>query len=321
MKKKVLITGGAGFIGSHLADKLVRLGKEVFVIDNLSTGSLSNIEDLTKSKNFHYLIDDVLNKTILEKLIKKVDTVIHLAAAVGVKYVIDNPLLSLETNIIGTDNVLSIANKHKKLVFLASTSEIYGKNEKSSLKEDDDRILGSTHISRWGYSASKAIDEFIALGYFREKKLPIIIGRFFNTVGPRQSERYGMVIPRFVKQALLNHPITVYGSGKQTRCFNYISDTVDAIIGLINCPKAIGETFNIGNTKEISIKDLAKKIKSMAGSSSKIICLPYEKAYEKGFEDMQRRVPGLAKIKRFIGYTPKVNLEQLLTKTIKSFEK
>lgn len=317
---KILITGGAGFIGSHLAEKLLVLGNEVFIIDNLSTGDLANIGGLAENKKFHPVINDILNKKVLEELIQKVDKIIHLAAAVGVRYIIDNPLLSLETNIGGTDNVLSLANKYKKTVFLASTSEIYGKNDKESLGEDDDRILGSTHISRWGYSASKAIDEFLALAYYREKKLSVIIGRFFNTVGPRQAERYGMVLPRFIKQALLEHPITVYGDGSQRRCFTYISDTIEIIVKLMNCPKAMGEVFNIGSTNEISITELAKKIKAMTKSSSEIVYLPYEKAYEKGFEDMRRRRPDNSKLKDYIGFVPKHGLDEILESTIKYSE-
>ncbi|MBN1405900.1 MAG: GDP-mannose 4,6-dehydratase [Candidatus Omnitrophica bacterium] len=317
---KFLITGGAGFIGSHLAEALLNQKHEVFIIDNLSTGRLSNLDHIINNKKLHCCIDDILNKSVLNNLVKKSDIVVHIAAAVGVKYIIDNPLLSLETNLVGTQNVLYSANEYKKLVFLASTSEIYGKNSKELLHEDDDRILGTTRISRWGYSTSKAVDECLALAYSREKKLPIIIGRFFNTVGPRQSERYGMVIPRFIKQALLGHPITVYGDGRQSRCFSYVLDIVDAIIGLINCPKAKSEIFNIGNTEEITIEKLAQKIKAIVKSDSDIVYMPYNKAYEEGFEDMRKRKPDISKLKKYINFKPKYNLEAILKNTIECFK-
>jgi UDP-glucose 4-epimerase len=320
MNQRILIAGGAGFIGSHLSEKLLKLGDEVFIIDNLSTGCLSNIENIIDNKKFHYVIESILNKPILEDLIKKIDTVVHLAAAVGVKYIIDNPLLSLETNITGTENILCLANKHKKKVFIASTSEIYGKNDKDALKEEDDRILGSTYVSRWSYAATKSVNEFLALAYFREKKIPIIIGRIFNTIGPRQSEKYGMVVPRFVKQALLNHPITVYGDGRQRRCFTSVDDTANAIIKLINCPKAIGEIFNIGSTNEISIKDLAKKIKILTNSISNITYLPYDVAYERGFEDMMRRKPDISKIKKYIDFSPQNDLDEIIINMINHFK-
>jgi UDP-glucose 4-epimerase len=317
---KYLITGGAGFIGSHLAEKLLGSGNDVNIIDDLSTGSLENISGIRKSKKFHCTINSIMNPDVMEDLVGKTDQVVHLAAAVGVKYVIDNPLLALETNINGTGLVLSICNKFKKPVFIASTSEVYGKNDKDALKEDDDRLLGSTHISRWGYAASKAVDEFLGLAYFREKKLDVTIGRFFNIVGPRQSSRYGMVIPRMVKQALLGNPITVYGDGKQKRCFTYIADAIEGVVGLMNSEKAPGEIFNIGNTAEVSIEELAGRIKKLTNSRSKIVYVPYEQAYEKGFEDMKRRKPDLGKIKKFIGYHPKHGLNDILTETIKYFE-
>ncbi|MBF0216710.1 MAG: GDP-mannose 4,6-dehydratase [Candidatus Omnitrophica bacterium] len=317
---KYLITGGAGFIGSHLAEKLLGSGHDVNIIDDLSTGSLENISGIRNSKKFHCTINSIMNPDVMEDLVAKTDYVVHLAAAVGVKYVIDNPLLALETNINGTGLVLSICNKFKKPVFIASTSEVYGKNDKDALKEDDDRLLGSTHISRWGYAASKAVDEFLGLAYFREKKLDVTIGRFFNIVGPRQSARYGMVIPRMVKQALLGNPITVYGDGKQKRCFTYIDDALEGVVGLMNSETAPGEIFNIGNTAEVTIEELAGRIKKLANSRSKIVYVPYEKAYEKGFEDMKRRKPDLGKIKKFTGYHPKHGLNDILTKTIEYFE-
>jgi len=316
----ILITGGAGFIGSHLAEKLLKEEHTVCVIDNLSTGKYSNIIHLTKKKNFNYVIDSILNRDILEDLVKKSDQIYHLAAAVGVKYIIDNPLLSLQTNIGGAENVLEFANKYKKKVLMASTSEIYGKNDNIPFKEEDDRLLGSTHISRWSYSAAKAIDEFFALAYYREKKLPVVIVRCFNTVGPRQTGQYGMVIPKFVRNALLNHPITIFGDGKQTRCFCDVDDVTDGMIKLMNNKKAVGEIFNIGNDKSISIEELAHKIKKLTNSKSKIEYVNYEDAYEEGFEDMRHRKPDLSKVIKLIDYKPKYNLEQILKRTIDYFE-
>lgn len=317
---KILITGGAGFIGSHLAEKLLKQNHTVSILDNLSTGKLSNISHLAGNPKFKYKIDTILKSDVLEKLIKESDQIYHLAAAVGVKYIIDNPLLSLRTNIVGAENVLELANKYKKKVLLASTSEIYGKSNKVPFKEEDDRILGSTYISRWSYSSAKAIDEFFALAYFREKKLPVVIVRCFNTVGPRQSGQYGMVLPKFVKNALLNHPLTIYGDGKQSRCFADVEDVVDGMIKLMEEKKAEGQVFNIGSTEEITISELAHKIKKMIGSKSKIEFIKYEDAYEEGFEDMQRRVPDLTKIKNMVGYEVKHNLDKILDRVIKYYE-
>ncbi len=316
----ILITGGAGFIGSHLAEKLLEMGHSVSVIDNLSTGEFSNIRHLVKNNNFSYTINSVLNKDVLENLIVKVHQIYHLAAAVGVKYIIDNPLLSLRTNIVGTENVFELANKYKKKVLLASTSEIYGKSNNVPFKEEDDRLLGSTHITRWSYSSAKAIDEFLALAYYREKKLPVVIVRCFNTVGPRQTGQYGMVIPTFVKNALLDHPLTIYGDGKQTRCFADVDDVVYGMIKLMNIKKAEGKIFNIGNDKDISIEELAKKIKKMTNSKSKIEYIKYEDAYEEGFEDMRQRKPDLSKIKKFLDFKPNYNLEKILERIINHFE-
>ncbi len=316
----ILITGGAGFIGSHLAEKLLKEGHEVSVIDNLSTGKYSNIIHLIKNEKFNYVIDSILNREVLEKLIKNADQIYHLAAAVGVKYIIDNPLLSLRTNIVGTENVLEFANKYKKKVLIASTSEIYGKSDKIPFKEEDDRLLGSTHISRWSYSSAKAIDEFLALAYHREKKLPVVIVRCFNTVGPRQTGQYGMVVPKFVHNALLNHPITIFGDGKQSRCFCDVCDVTDGMIKLMNTKKAEGQIFNIGNDKSISIEELAQKIKKMTNSRSKIDYVKYEDAYEEGFEDMRHRRPDLTKVKEMIGYKPKFSLDQILQRIINFFE-
>jgi len=317
---RTLITGGAGFIGSHLCEHLLAEGHNVSIIDNLSTGKFSNIEHLQTNPNFQYTIGSVLDEKLLEQLVSSCDEIYHLAAAVGVKYIIENPLLSLQTNILGTEMVLELANRYKKKVLLASTSEIYGKNDQIPFKEDDDRVLGSTNISRWSYSCAKAIDEFFAFGYLREKKLPIIIVRLFNTVGPRQTGQYGMVIPKFVKAAQLNQPIIIYGTGKQSRCFADVADIVWGLKTLMNEPKAIGQVFNIGNTEEITIEDLAMKIKTLTKSSSKIEYKPYEDVFEQGFEDMFRRMPDLTKINEYIGYSPKYSLDMILERVIKYYE-
>ncbi len=317
---KILITGGAGFIGSHLAERLLAEGHQVSIIDNLSTGSLDNIEKIKDHPNFHYTIGTILNRELLEKLMTGVDQVYHLAAAVGVKYIIENPLLSLKTNIVGTENILELANKLKAKVLITSTSEIYGKSDNVPFHENDDRLLGSTHISRWGYSCSKAIDEFFALAYFREKRLPVVIVRCFNTVGPRQTGQYGMVLPKFIKAALLDQPLIVYGSGKQTRCFADVSDVVEAFIKLMANPDCLGEIFNIGTTESISIEDLAKKVKAMCGSKSRIDYMSYEDAFEEGFEDMMNRMPSLEKVNQFIGYEPKYNLEAIIQRMIDYYE-
>lgn len=321
---KALVTGGAGFIGSHLCDALIRKRWEVYAVDNLSTGNIDNLKQHDGNKSFHFVIGGIMNKKLMNSLIGKVDIVFHLAAAVGVKYIIDNPLDSIKTNVGGTEIILELANSlGKKKIILASTSEIYGKDRpgKRSFKEDDDRVLGSTTISRWGYSCTKALDEFLALAYWREKKLPIVIARFFNTCGPRQTGRYGMVMPRFIKQALLHKPITVYGDGKQTRCFGYVEDAVKAVTALACERRAVGEVFNIGNPESISILDLAKKIKKFTNSKSKIEFVPYERAYEKGFEDMRHREPDISKIKAFIKFSPKVHIDELLKRTIRYFER
>jgi len=317
---RILITGGAGFIGSHLSETLLQEGHQVTVIDNLSTGKLTNIDHLQMNSKFKMIIGSILDKSSLDDLIVNCDEIYHLAAAVGVSYIINNPLLSLQTNIIGSENILELANKYKKKVLLASSSEVYGKSDKIPFREDDDRVLGSTSISRWGYACSKAIDEFMALAYYREKKLPVIIVRFFNTVGPRQSSQYGMVIPKFMRAALLNHPIIIHGTGEQSRCFADVADIVRGITALMKEPRAIGQIFNIGTIEEISINDLAKKIKKLVKSKSKIEHIPYETAYEQGFEDMHRRMPDLTKIKEFIGYHPHYGLEQILERVKKHYE-
>lgn len=317
---KILITGGAGFIGSHLAEKLLGEGHEVRVIDNLSTGRLENIETFKDKPKFHFTIGSILNRELMEQLIKGCDQVYHLAAAVGVKYIIENPLLSLKTNIVGTDNVLELCNKYKAKVLITSTSEIYGKSENVPFAEQDDRLLGSTHISRWGYSCSKAIDEFLALAFYREKKLPVVIVRCFNTVGPRQSGQYGMVLPKFIKAALLDQPIIVYGSGEQTRCFADAADVVEAFVKLMDTPACAGEIFNVGTTESISIKDLAIKVKEMCGSKSRIEYMSYADAFEEGFEDMMNRMPDLSKIANAIGYKPKYTLDDIITRMIQYYE-
>ncbi|MCX5677928.1 MAG: GDP-mannose 4,6-dehydratase [Candidatus Omnitrophica bacterium] len=321
---KSLITGGAGFIGSHLAEELLRRNEEVAVIDNLSTGNMENIKHLKLNPKFSLYIDTIMNEKLMKRLVRDCDTVYHMAAAVGVKYIIDNPLESMHTNVQGTEIVLELANSiGKKKVIIASTSEIYGKDRpgKRIFKEDDDRVLGPTTISRWSYSCAKAMDEFLSLAYWREKKLPVVIVRFFNTVGPRQSGMYGMVVPRFVKCALLDKPIIIYGDGKQTRSFTYVSDAVRAITALANNRKAVGEIFNIGNPNTISIQALAVKIKKLTKSDSPIVHIPYEKAYEKGFEDMRHRAPDIKKIKNLIGFQPKVDLEEMLMNIIRYFKK
>ncbi|GBE05958.1 MAG TPA: NAD-dependent epimerase/dehydratase family protein [Nitrospirae bacterium] len=317
---KALITGGAGFIGSHLAEDLLDAGHQVFVIDDLSTGSIDNIEHLKKHRGFNYTIDTILNSPVLAELVDRCDIVFHLAAAVGVMLIVESPVRTIETNIKGTEAVLLHANKKKKKVVLASTSEVYGKSKQKAFKEDGDLILGSTTKGRWSYACSKAIDEFLALAYWKEKKLPVVIARLFNIVGPRQTGRYGMVVPRFVKQALLGNPITVFGNGKQSRCFTHVKDAVRALIELSAKDKAVGEVVNLGSDDEITIGNLAKKVKSAVKSESEIQLIPYDKAYEEGFEDMLRRVPDLSKIKKLIRYKPKYSLKDILKDTIEYYK-
>ena len=313
---RALITGGAGFIGSFLGEKLLKKGDEVWVIDDLSTGSRENIAHLEKKKGFTFVEDTILNELTMKKLVNNCDIIYHLAAAVGVKYIIDDPLKSIEVNVRGTEIVLELANRDKKKVLIASTSEVYGKNPSQVFHENADSILGSTKISRWSYACTKALDEFLALAYFRKEKLPVIIVRFFNTVGPRQTGRYGMVIPNFVSQALSGYPITVYGSGKQTRSFTYVEDVVEGVITLSEHPEAVGDVFNIGNPHGIAIEDLAKKVKELTKSESEIVYIPYDQAYGEGFEDMMYRVPDITKIHNLIGYSPKVGLDDILLKII-----
>jgi UDP-glucose 4-epimerase len=315
---RVLITGGAGFVGSHLSEELLERGDEVYVLDDLSTGSIENIAHLKGNPRFHYTIDTVTNEPLLAELIDRCDAVVHLAAAVGVKLIVEAPVRTIETNVHGTEVVLKIANKKKKLVLIASTSEVYGKSAVVPFKEDADLVLGPTSKHRWAYACSKMIDEFLALAYWKERKLPVIIVRLFNTVGPRQTGQYGMVVPNFVRQALAGQPITVFGDGTQSRSFTYVGDVVRAVVALINEPRAIGQVFNIGNGNEISIADLAARIKQMTGSQSPIVKIPYDQAYEEGFEDMPRRVPDISKIGALIGYQPTVELDEILARVIES---
>ena len=319
----VLITGGAGFIGSHLAERHLQMGDQVAIIDNLSTGSITNIQHLEERKDLKIVIDDVLNEEIMRELVDDCDLIYHLAAAVGVDFIIDNPLQSLTTNIKGTEIILELANEKKKKTVLASTSEIYGKkNGHVPFTEDSDRILGPTTVIRWNYSTSKAVDELFALAYWREKRLPCVIVRPFNVIGPRQTGHYGMVVPRFVKQALLGHPITVFGDGEQRRCWTYIDDALDGLIALATCDRAVGQIFNIGSHFEISIRELAYTIKELAHSHSEVNFIPYEQAWPKGtYEDLVYRAPNLDKIRKVVGYDPKVTLEEALTRIIAHFER
>ena len=315
---RVLITGGAGFVGSHLSEALLDRGDEVYVLDDLSTGSIDNIAHLKSNPRFHYTIDTVANEPVLAELIDRCDTVVHLAAAVGVKLIVESPVRTIETNVHGTEVVLKIAAKKRKLVLIASTSEVYGKSAKVPFSEDADLVLGPTAKHRWAYACSKMIDEFLALAYWKERKLPVIIVRLFNTVGPRQTGQYGMVVPTMVKQALAGRPITVFGDGSQSRSFTFVGDVVKAVVALIDEPRAVGQVFNIGNGKEISIGELAERIKAMTNSASPIVKIPYDQAYEAGFEDMPRRVPDISKIRELIGYEPTVELEEILTRVIAS---
>lgn len=311
-RQSVLITGGAGFIGSHLAERLIAQGNRVFVLDNLSTGSLDNIKHLRGNKNFVFKKGDILNKRLVKKLVAETDEVYHLAAAVGVKTIMDKPLESWVTNIQGTENILESARERKIPVLVASTSEIYGKNTKLPFGEDDDRVYGSVKNYRWGYAFSKGVDEFLALAYFREYSLPVRVVRFFNTIGPRQTGEYGMVVPRFVRQALAGKDLTVHGTGKQTRSFGYVGDVVDAVIKLMAYPESAGEVYNIGSDEEISIENLAKRVIELTASKSKIKYVPHSKVYPKGFEDMQRRRPDLSKIKVLIGYKSSKSLDEVI---------
>ena len=313
---KVLITGGAGFIGSHLADAYIERGDEVFVIDDLSTGTIENIQHLKGNPRFHYTIDSVHNQPVTAELVDQCDVVVHLAAAVGVKLIVESPVRTIETNVRGTEVVLALANKKKKRVLVASTSEVYGLSSDVPFREDGNLVMGATTKGRWSYACSKAIDEFLALAYWREKRLPTTIVRLFNTVGPRQTGRYGMVIPTFVRQALAGKPITVYGDGQQTRCFGYVGDVVGALVKLLDRNESIGEVFNIGSDEEVSILELAERIKELTRSQSEIVFVPYDEAYEEGFEDMPRRVPDTTKVRNLVGFKPQVKLDGILQTVI-----
>ena len=313
---RILITGGAGFIGSHLADAYLQRGDEVYVIDDLSTGTIENIQHLKKNPRFHYTIESVHNQPVTAELVDQCDVVVHLAAAVGVKLIVESPVRTIETNVRGTEVVLALANKKKKRVLVASTSEVYGLSTDVPFREDGNLVMGATTKGRWSYACSKAIDEFLALAYWREKKLPTTIVRLFNTVGPRQTGRYGMVIPTFVKQALAGRPITVFGDGSQTRCFGYVGDVVAALIKLMDHPEAVGQVFNIGSDEEVSILELAERIKGLTRSSSEIVFVPYDEAYEEGFEDMPRRIPDTKKVRSLVGFCPQIDLDGILRTVI-----
>jgi UDP-glucose 4-epimerase len=317
---KYLITGGCGFIGSHIAEKIILRGDEVFVIDDLSTGSIDNVKEIIDKKNFHLVIDTILNVNILEELIKKCDFVFHLAAVVGVKRVLENPVDSVIINVEGTYNVLRLCTHYNKKLLLTSTSEVYGKNDKVPFVEESDIVIGNTKKKRWSYACTKAIDEFLALAFFEEKKLPVIIVRLFNTVGPRQSDMYGMVIPRFIKQALNNLPITVFGDGEQTRCFIHVDDVSDAVLSLVEKEEAYGDVFNLGSKEEITIKALAEIIRSETKSSSKILFVNPETVYNKGFEDMNRRVPDTAKIEKVLGFSPRYKIKEIIRDILNSIQ-
>jgi UDP-glucose 4-epimerase len=317
---KILITGGAGFIGSHLTDRLLENGEEVYVIDDLSSGSLKNVEHLQDNSQFHLVVDTVLHEAVMNELVFKCAHIYHMAAVVGVKQIMNRPVETLETNVKGTEIVLRLANRHKKKVLIASTSEVYGKvmdgDNCCQLTEDTDRLMGSTSKRRWAYACSKALDEFLALAYYEEKKLPVVIARLFNTVGPRQTGQYGMVVPNFVQKALIGKPIVVHGDGSQSRTFIHISDAVDALVGLMAELSALGQVVNVGSTEEVTIKELALLVKKMAGSESDIEYISYDKAYGPGFEDMKRRCPDITRIEELSGFQPKVNLRGIIQSVI-----
>src|SRR5918993_2065100 len=313
---RILITGGAGFIGSHLSEALLAGGHEVLVLDDLSTGSIDNIAHLKGHARFHYTIDSVFNEPLVAEMVDRASVVFHLAAAVGVKLIVQKPVYTIDTNVRGTEVILRHAAKKKKLVFIASTSEVYGKSTDVPFRETADLVLGATTRHRWAYACSKALDEFLALAHWKERQLPVIIVRFFNTVGPRQTGQYGMVVPTFVRQAMAGEPLTVFGDGTQSRSFTYVGDVVDALLKLMVTPSAIGQVFNVGNTEEVTIRNLAERIKAKTGSRSEIVTIPYDQAYEAGFEDMPRRVPDLTKIHKAIGYVPKVKLDEIIDRVV-----
>jgi UDP-glucose 4-epimerase len=316
MKEKILVTGGAGFIGSHLCELLIQKGHHVVAIDNLSTGRLDNIQHLLPIPSFQFVRETITNSQVLDRLTSEADILIHLAAVVGVKLIVEDPVNTIATNIMGTEAVLTIANRYRCKVMLASTSEVYGKGFKVPFNEDDDTVMGPTSHSRWAYATSKAIDEFLGLAYYHQFGLPVVVMRFFNTVGPRQTGRYGMVLPRFVRQALAGEPITIYGDGEQSRCFGDVADIIDATVKLAFLPEAIGQVFNIGSTEEVTIRELAERVITATGSQSKIVYVPYEEAYAPGFEDMRRRVPDLGKIHQLIGYEPHYTLDDTIRRVV-----
>lgn len=316
-----LITGGAGFVGSHLAEYLLSRGDEVYVVDNLSTGSITNLDPCQGHPGFHYVTADAMGDPVLAELVDRCDRIYHLAAAVGVRLIVEDPVRTIETNISGTETILRLASKKRKLVLITSTSEVYGKASKIPFQEDDDMVLGPTSKGRWAYACSKAVDEFLAIAYWRSRRLPTVVVRLFNTVGPRQTGQYGMVIPNFVCQALAGKPITVYGDGRQARCFGYVGDVVPALVKLMDTPACYGQVFNVGNDKEITIENLAKMVRAKIDPSLEIVHIPYEKAYAVDFEDMQRRVPDLGKVRRAIGYKPTHDIEQTLDLVIDYFRK
>ena len=307
-----LITGGAGFIGSHLADALIAAGQRVLALDNLTTGRLQNVQHLFDHPRFHFVRASIADELVLDRLASETDVIIHMAAAVGVQLIVQRPTYTIETNIMGTEAVLKTALRYRCRVLVASTSEVYGKGSKFPFGEDDDVLLGATSKSRWGYAASKMVDEFLGLAYHREYGMSVVIPRLFNTVGPRQTGRYGMVIPRFMSQALRNEPITVFGDGRQSRCFCAVSDVVEALIGLADHPGATGQVFNVGGPAEITIRELAERIKTIANSRSEIVCVPYAEAYATGFEDMQRRVPDITRVNQLLGWQPRLTLDEIL---------
>jgi UDP-glucose 4-epimerase len=322
-RRRVLITGGIGFVGSHLAEALLQKGDRVTVIDNESTGRVENVAHFMGHPQFRYEVGNVADQAAIDRLVSECDIVFHLAAAVGVKLIVENPLLTIETNVAGTETVLKAAQRHGTKVLIASTSEVYGKGSRIPFAEDDDVVLGATRNSRWGYAASKMLDEFLGLAYYHQKDLPVIMFRLFNTVGPRQTGQYGMVVPRFVQAALRGEPLTVYGDGQQSRCFLHVADAVDAIVKLAECPQAVGEVFNVGSTEQVTILELAQRVLQHVQMSKNghepIVYVPYEQAYAAGFEDMRRRVPDISKIHRFTGWKPQHTLDEILRDVIASF--
>jgi UDP-glucose 4-epimerase len=316
MKKHILITGGAGFIGSHLCEAFARQGMDVVAVDNLSTGRIENLTGLQSAPNFQFVRETILNALVLDRLASQANMIIHLAAVVGVQLIVQDPVRTIQTNVMGTEAVLTAANRYGCKVLLASTSEVYGKGVDVPFREDDDSLMGATSHSRWAYAASKAIDEFLGLAYNRQFDLPVVVMRFFNTVGPRQTGRYGMVVPRFVRQALKGEPLEVYGDGQQSRCFGHVADVVRAIGLLAEHPDAVGQVFNIGSTEEVTILELARRVIALTGSTSEIRFIPYDQAYAPGFEDMRRRVPSIEKIGRLVGFQPTYSLNQILESVI-----